>query len=156
MIGTLFSPKGTLESSGFLIAGFILIFLGFAIVIGGPNVGINGALVSLLLAYPWVCIWMKRLRQGGVSVGMMFAYFALYGILFFVFYLLSFFLFSGDEIKTLFGQAMSQEISQQEFQVLASEAIDPNVLMRNVALSGLLASLIALFIGNAATPKSAA
>ena len=159
MVSTYLSPTGVLNPSGFLKAGIGLIVLGLILILAAPHMPFDGRIMhvlAMLLAFPWICIWAKRLRYGGTSPALMLAYMGLYAILFLVFYLISFFMLSGSEMSGIMGQVMSQEITQAEAQQLMSETIDPKVFIRNIIGSGVLASLIALFIGNMATPKTGA
>lgn len=157
MINTLFSPKGTLESTGFIIAGILLIFVGFALLMAGSVLPIDGRLgmwLSFLLAYPWICIWIKRLRQGGASAALVLAYLALYAVLFLVLFMVSIFFFSGGDFMSLVGEYSRQEITMEEYQAGIQEQMNPTVMIRNLFMSGLIASLATLLIGNSVTAKS--
>ena len=66
---TMLSPKGRLGASGFRNAALILIVIGtiFALLpLLSPSL-VMLSLVSLILIYPWVVIWVKRLHDAGKS-----------------------------------------------------------------------------------------
>ncbi len=66
----LLSPGGRLGPSMFLKSGLILIVIGFLIsvlTVVSPAVLIISGLLSILLLYPWVVIWVKRLHDAGKS-----------------------------------------------------------------------------------------
>ncbi len=65
----MFNPKGRLRASGFQTAALILIAIGaiFSILpVVNPALATLG-IVSLVLIYPWVVIWVKRLHDAGKS-----------------------------------------------------------------------------------------
>jgi len=158
MANLLFSPKGAIDPSSFLKSGFLLIFLGFALIALGfflPFDGRLAVLVSFFLGIPWIFVWIKRLRFGGASPALVLVYLALYALLFFCLLLASLFLFSGGGILELASEYARQEISMEEYQAGLQANMDPMTMLRNLLVSGLIASLITLFVGNAATPKKA-
>ena len=66
----LFSSYGRIGSGTFINAGYILILIGTAFSMSkmiSPAIGGIFGFLSMLLLYPWVCIWIKRLHNGGKS-----------------------------------------------------------------------------------------
>ena len=62
-------PKGRIGPSEFQTAALILIGVTFVLnllpITGVSVLGMIGGLLSLVLIYPWVCIWVKRLHDAG-------------------------------------------------------------------------------------------
>ena len=77
----LFSPTGRIGSQDFMKAGVILIILGIMLSllkISNPSMVMLVGIGNIILIYPWVCIWVKRLHNGGKSGAMIFGYIGLY------------------------------------------------------------------------------
>jgi uncharacterized membrane protein YhaH (DUF805 family) len=81
----LFSPNGRINSAEFMKGAIILTVLGGLLSLPG-NMGMEGigtvlGALTLLLAFPWVVIWIKRYHDGGKSGWMCLIPIIVYGIL---------------------------------------------------------------------------
>ncbi len=70
-MGSLYlSPKGRIGPAAFQQAAIVLIVIGFVINIlpmFSMGLGMILGLVGLVLVWPWLCIWIKRLHDAGKS-----------------------------------------------------------------------------------------
>ena len=84
MSNLFFSPSGRIGSQDFMKAGVILIAIGAGLSvlkIISPATGLIAGIASLVLLFPWICIWLKRLHNGNKSGEMIVGYIALYAAL---------------------------------------------------------------------------
>ena len=155
----LFSSKGRIASSTFLKAGIVLSILSgllFAVLVVQQSIGKIGLALFLLSFYPWFCLWSKRLRNGGKSPWLILAYLLLLAVLFIAFYITTLIFFSGGDFSEVIMSAARQEISTEVYMErlnAISAGLDPRVVLRNIALSFLGASVITLLVGDRATPN---
>lgn len=153
MFKSMLSPAGTMESVVFLKASVTLTAVGallLSLKIFVPSIGNMGILLSLLLIYPWVCVWVQRLRQGGKSAFLFSVYAFTYAALFIVFLIGA--VLSTGEVVSVMMESARQEISMQEYQA-KMENMDLSPTLHNVIWGHILASLVTLFIGDRATPR---
>ena len=117
----LFSPNGRINSSEFTKAALILIALGFILALP-EALGMTGALttiaalISFLLLYPWVVIWIKRYHDAGKSGWTSLVPIIIYIIAAIVLMMV----LLGDEFMAMF-QAASEGASQAETEAMAEE-----------------------------------
>lgn len=149
MLNLLLTPNGRISSTDFMKSGYVLILLGLipAVVqmINKP-IGSLLAVLFMVLLYPWVCIWTKRLHQGGKSGWMMLLYVLLYAIILVIAVTIVMFNFGGEEFMSLLKDQMDGNISQAEYK-LAMEALSVKLALPMV-IASLLCSLLTLFIGD--------
>ena len=117
----LFSPNGRINPSEFTKAALILIALGFILAL--PEAfGMSGALttiaglISFLLLYPWVVIWIKRYHDAGKSGWTCLVPIIIYIIAAIILMMV----LLGDEFMAMF-QAASEGASQAETEAMAEE-----------------------------------
>ncbi|MBL4870782.1 MAG: hypothetical protein JKX72_07500 [Robiginitomaculum sp.] len=148
------SPNGQLGSAEFIRAGFILILIGAAFgmtKIINPNLGAMFGVLSIFLLYPWVCIWIKRLRHGEQSGWMIFLYILIYGVILLIGVFIVIIMFGGSEFSTLIQDKVSGNISQAEY-IKGIEAMAPDLALP-ITITGLLSSLLTLFIADKTIPS---
>ena len=67
----LFSPNGRINSGEFMKGAVILVIIGVILSLPGTfgmkGIGTALGVLSYLLAFPWVVIWIKRYHDGGKS-----------------------------------------------------------------------------------------
>ena len=154
----LFSPSGRIGSSEFYRGGFILILIGTAFSMTkmiSPGLGVMFGLLSYFLAYPWVVIWIKRLHNGGKSGWLVLLYGLLYTVILMVAAMIVLIAFSGPEFMELIKAQAEGDLSQAEYMRQSQEmgaSLAPKLALP-VAIVGILASLLTLFIGDKATPN---
>jgi len=110
----LFSPSGRINSGEFMRA--VIIILGLSFLLGIPAaLGMSGvvpiiaSIVSFVLFWCWIAIWIKRYHDGGKSGWM-----SLIPILIFVVAMMVFvFVYCGTELSAIF-QAASEGASKEE------------------------------------------
>lgn len=150
-----FSPAGRIGSQDFMKAGVILIIIGIVLSllkISNPSTTLLVSVGNLLLLYPWVCIWVKRLNNGNKSGAMIFSYIALY-VAFLLGLTVVAILVFGD--GTLWDAAMAyskQEITYAEY-VSVIETASANNLALPSLIAGVIASFLTLVIADKATPN---
>ncbi|PHR60216.1 MAG: hypothetical protein COA43_07920 [Robiginitomaculum sp.] len=154
-MGNLFlSPNGKIGSAEFIRAGFILILVGAALSVPGSvskSLGVLFGLLTYCLAFPWIIIWVKRLRTGDKSGWMVMAYMAMYFAFLVIGASIVLIGFGGEEFVGILNEKISNEISQTEYM----ERIEgfSKQLFLPLTISGLLASLLTLFIADRAIPQ---
>ena len=117
----LFSPNGRINSSEFTKAALILIALGFILALP-EALGMTGALttiaalISFLLLYPWIVIWIKRYHDAGKSGWTCLVPIIIYIIAAIILMMV----LLGDEFMAMF-QAASEGASQAETEAMAEE-----------------------------------
>jgi len=116
----LFSPNGRINSGEFTKGAIILIALGVILslpeILGMKSLAAITGILSFVLLYPWVVIWIKRYHDGGKSGWMCLIPIIIYIIA--AIALMTFML--GDEFMAMF-QAASEGASQAETEALAEE-----------------------------------
>ena len=117
----LFSPNGRINPSEFTKAALILIALGFVLALP-EALGMTGALttvaalISFLLLYPWIVIWIKRYHDAGKSGWTCLVPIIIYIIAAIILMMV----LLGDEFMAMF-QAASEGASQAETEAMAEE-----------------------------------
>lgn len=150
----LFSPNGRIGSAAFMKAGYILILIGTAlgmVKMFNPVLGAMFGFLSMLLLYPWVCIWIKRLHNGGKSGWMIFLYILIYGVIIMTSTLVVLSMFAGSEFFALVSEKMADEISQTEY-MERIETMGQNLALPTT-IAGILSSLLTLYIGDNTIPN---
>lgn len=72
MMKLLFSPSNRIGPADFQKGALVLIVIAFLVALlplvgSSPLLVTLGGLIGLVLLYPWVCIWIKRLHDAGKS-----------------------------------------------------------------------------------------
>ena len=150
----LFSSHGRIGSDTFIKAGYILILIGTAFSMSkviSPAIGGIFGFLSMLLLYPWACIWIKRLHNGGKSGWMVCLYILIYVVIFTIGMVLVLIAFGGDELSGLVSEQMRGEISYEEY-TNRLETMAPKFFLP-ITISGILSSLLTLFIGDKTIPN---
>ncbi len=153
MQNLLFSPNGRIGSDAFIKAGFILILIGTGFSMTqmlSQSLGVIFGTLSIFLIYPWICIWVKRLRMGGKSGWMVLLYIVIYGIILMIGTMTVMFTFGGGEFLDIIAQQMSGELTQTEYMQRIEAMSIP--LRLPITISSLLSSLLALYIGDKTIP----
>lgn len=79
MIGLFFSPKGRIGPAAFQFAAIILIGIGFVLNLApffSTSLTVIASLLSMVMLWPWIVIWVKRLHDAGKSGWMVLLVFA--------------------------------------------------------------------------------
>ena len=150
----LFSPSGRIDSSEFYKGGFILIALGVLLGLTSlisPQIGKIFSFISILLIYPWVVIWVKRLHNGGKSGWMVLVYLLIYVVLMLIAMLIVMGLFGGGEYFKMIMDSANGDISQAEMETRAAAYGKSIMIPSNIA--SIAVSLLTMFIGDKATPN---
>jgi len=139
----LFSPSGRINSGQFTKAAIILIILGAVLslpeLMGMKGVATIASLISFLLLYPWVVIWIKRYHDAGKSGWTCLLPIVIYIIALMV--LMSVLL--GGEFMAIF-QAASEGASQAETEAMAEGMLDKGAQIKLMVASIILSLAIAL------------
>lgn len=142
----LFSPSGRINSGEFLKAALILIAVGFVLnlpsLLGMKAIATPLGLLSYLLAYPWIVIWVKRYHDSGKSGWMCLIPLLVYIVIF----LVAMFMALGNEIGQIFELAASGA-SQAEQEAAAEGMIEGKEML--VGMIGIVASLVVVLLFNA-------
>ncbi|PHR93544.1 MAG: hypothetical protein COA69_02580 [Robiginitomaculum sp.] len=154
-MGDLFlSPNGRIGSVAFIRAGYILILAATALNLlkmFAPALAPALALFSMLLVYPWVVIWIKRLHNGSKRGGGVFLYILVYFIVLLISISIVLFNFGDGDFSEIVNAFISEEISQTEYmrqiEVLAQELALP------ILIAGILSSIATLFVGDKTIPN---
>ena len=149
-----FSPSGQIDSRSFMQAGLILIVIGAVLTVVknfSPGLAAIASLLSLIMIYPWVCIWIKRLRNGGKSGAMVLVYILLYIVLVIVAAMIAMFAFGGGEFMAMISEYASGEISMAEYQAKA-QAFGQTIGIP-MAIATAVASYATIFIGDKTIPN---
>jgi len=151
----LFSPSGRIGSQDFMKGGVALIIVGIVLSLLNMQAILSPTLVTLaylLMLFPWVCIWVKRLHNGGKTGFMIFLYIFLYAILVVVFTIVAMMMFGDGEIWNAAMAYSKQEITMDEYMsVLEGSAASD--LSLPVLIGGVVASFLTLVIGDKGTPN---
>ena len=118
----LFSPSGRIGPSEFTKAATILIILGAILslpeLMGMKSIATITGLISFLLLYPWVVIWIKRYHDAGKS-----GWTCLVPIIIFIIASIALMMvLLGDSFMAMF-QAASEGASQSESEAMAEEML---------------------------------
>ena len=151
----LFSPTGRIGSQDFMKGGVVLIIVGIVLSLLNMQNIISPLLVTfayLLMVFPWVCIWGKRMHNGGKSGFMIFLYLFLYAILVLVFTIVAMMMFGDGEIWNAAMAYSKQEITMDEYMSVV-EGKAASDLSLPVLIGGVLASFFTLVIADKATPN---
>jgi len=113
----LFNPQGRISPAAFQRAALILIGIGFVLNIL-PAISLALGMLStlgLLLIYPWVVIWVKRLHDAGQSGWLFLAVLVAWFIVGWIVSMIVFTLFAGNAAVSASGaqdfSAMMQQMS---------------------------------------------
>ena len=150
----LFSPSGRIGSSEFYKGGFILIALGVLFALANlvsPQIGKILSFVSILLIYPWMVIWVKRLHNGDKSGWMVLVYLLIYVVLISIAMVIVFGMFGGSDYFKMIMDSVNGDISQAELESRATAYGKSIMLPSNIA--SIAVSLLTMFIGDKATPN---
>lgn len=141
----LFSPSGRINPSEFMRGAIILIVLGF--VFSVPEaLGMKGAipvitgLLSFILLYPWVVIWIKRYHDAGKSGWMSLIPIIIYIVAAVVLMMVML----GDEFMAMF-QAASEGASQAETEAMAEGMAEGKQIPLLIGTTVLSAAVAFLF-----------
>jgi len=151
----LFSPSGRIGSQDFMKGGVALIIVGIVLSLLNMQAILSPTLVTLaylLMLFPWVCIWVKRLHNGGKTGFMIFLYIFLYAILVVVFTIVAMMMFGDGEIWNAAMAYSKQEITMDEY-MSALEGSAASDLSLPVLIGGVVASFLTLVIGDKGTPN---
>lgn len=147
------SPNGQLNSPQFIRAGYILILMGIGLSVLRlmlPSIAAVFSTASLFLIYPWINVWLKRLRHGGKDRAYVFLYIFAYG----VFVILSFtavlLIFGGPEFFDIINAKAVGDISHSEY-LERAEALGPDLALPAL-IAGVLSSWLTLYIGDKTIP----
>jgi len=151
----LFSPSGRIGSQDFMKGGVALIIVGIVLSLLNMQAILSPTLVTLaylLMLFPWVCIWVKRLHNGGKTGFMIFLYIFLYAILVVIFTIVAMMMFGDGEIWNAAMAYSKQEITMDEY-MSALEGSAASDLSLPVLIGGVVASFLTLVIGDKGTPN---
>lgn len=151
-----FSPSGRIGSQDFMKAGVILIIAGIGLSLmknWAPSLGLLAGLATFMLLYPWICIWLKRLRAGDKGGEMMFAYIALYAFLLMVLTVVALKMFGNTALWDAVMAYSKQEITMSEYMTVIEN--ESGSLALPSLIAGVIASFLTLVIGDKATPVNA-
>lgn len=140
----LLNPQGRISRGAFLKSGLILIAVAFVLsllALVNPIVSTIATLVSLLLIYPWVVIWVKRLHQANTS-GWMF-------LLILLLYVIAIMVLSVVLILTLTPDFFTAAASGDQAAAQAASMEMQQRIMFPAAICSAIVSLVFLFLGNA-------
>ena len=139
----LFSPNGRINPSEFSKAAIILIVLGVILslpeLFGMTGIATIAGLISFLLLYPWVVIWIKRYHDAGKSGWTCLLPIVIYIIAAIV--LMSVLL--GGEFMAIF-QAASEGASQAETEALAEGMLGKGAQVKLLVATTVLSLAVAL------------
>ena len=139
----LFSPNGRIGPADFTKGAIILIVLGFVLALpelmGMKGIAPIASLISFLLLYPWVVIWIKRYHDAGKSGWTCFVPIVIYIITMIV--LMSVLL--GGEFMAIF-QAASEGASQAETEAMAENMVDSGAQLKLLIATTVLSLAVAL------------
>ena len=142
----LFSPNGRINSGEFMKGAIILIIIGALLTLpstlGMKAVGTALGVLSYLLAFPWVVIWIKRYHDAGKSGWMCLLPLFVYAILLMV------------VMGALLGAEFSQliEMATSGASQAEQEAFTENMMKGKeipLTLAGMGTSLVVAFLFNA-------
>ncbi|NNC38176.1 MAG: hypothetical protein EX271_00465 [Acidimicrobiales bacterium] len=153
-MGNLFlSPSGRIGSQDFMKGGVMLIIAGivFSLIKNSvPSLGFFAGLASFFLLYPWICIWLKRLRAGNKGGEMMIAYIALYAFLLIALTVVALKMFGNTALWDAVMAYSKQEITMSEYMTVIEQ--ESGSLALPSLIAGVIASFLTLVIADKATP----
>lgn len=145
LMTSLFSPNGRTSPGDFQTAAFVLMGVSFVLALlpltgSGALMGV-ATLVGLIMIYPWVVLWRKRLHDAGQS-GWMF-------LLILVIYLIISTIVS-QVVTTLFAGDMAQAMQEVTSfsQIMEAQSMIAQELALPNAISSLVVSLIIVIGAN--------
>jgi uncharacterized membrane protein YhaH (DUF805 family) len=153
----LFSPNGRIGSQDFMKAGVILIVVGVALSllkIMNPSAILLVGTGNILLLYPWITIWVKRLHNGNKSGAMIFGYIGLYIAIILVLTIVVMVMFGDGTLWNAAQAYAKKEITYSEYMSVVETASEENLALPSL-IAGVIASFITLVIGDKATPNDA-
>lgn len=151
----LFSPTGRIGSQDFMKAGVILIIVGIVLSLlqkSNPSMALIVLAGNLVLLYPWVCIWIKRLHNGNKSGALIFGYIGLYIALLMVLTLVAMLMFSDGTVWDAAKAYAQKEISYAEYMSVIENSAANDLALPSL-IAGVLASFMTLVIADKATPN---
>ncbi|WP_421858343.1 DUF805 domain-containing protein [Oceanicaulis sp.] len=146
LMSVLFAPNGRISPSQFQTGALVLLGIGFVMALLSltGNTAMMGVqtLVGLVLIYPWVVLWRKRLHDSGKSGWFLLLIILVWFILSMIVGQVVTMMFAGDMMQAMEDVTGFSQMMQAQAQ-LAQELALPN------AISSLVVGLIVVFGANA-------
>jgi uncharacterized membrane protein YhaH (DUF805 family) len=146
LMSVLFAPNGRISPSQFQTGALVLLGIGFVMALLSltGNTAMMGVqtLVGLVLIYPWVVLWRKRLHDSGKTGWFLLLIILVWFILSMIVGQVVTMMFAGDMMQAMEDVTGFSQMMQAQAQ-LAQELALPN------AISSLVVGLIVVFGANA-------
>lgn len=146
LMSVLFAPNGRISPSQFQTGALMLLGIGFVMALLSltGNTAMMGVqtLVGLVLIYPWVVLWRKRLHDSGKTGWFLLLIILVWFILSMIVGQVVTMMFAGDMMQAMEDVTGFSQMMQAQAQ-LAQELALPN------AISSLVVGLIVVFGANA-------